>query len=931
MKIERWLRGGLVAALMFGCVAEPEGAGDAAVELDRGAGLRLDMGGGGAGGAGAEGGMGGEGGQGAEGGQGGMAGEGGSGGAEADLGVDAEVRPDMQVELEIESCQQACDRYADCEQLASSFGDEEACLAQCERISRTGPPEQWWSCVREESCNLLRRCPIPRVEALSCDEVCERFDTCELDLPIGECQAACEASDAPFRACGEAIFGACDVDGFRTCLVNDVYPSCGAQCDAAVRCNIMDRDVCEGQCLSRSVADDPLTELRSAQLRQCLAGAGEDCLRVHECFNPPGLNPAAVNEVQFCAAFDACGLGQQLTCNQLWSRFDATSAQCAFDSMQRACPFNEFDLLEECDQGGGVDPRQQACTRFCEAMDVCDRQEGSRLDCINTCSGNQAVDPDEAERNDAQLTCGPEWSCDALGTCLAGVGPGGECAALCNSLTGCDLADEGCLEGCDAQWPRDRHAAYRACVAAAGDDCAAVGACAIAPQVPCDRFCQTLTDCGQNVGATCANECDDLHFSNPLDVTLTVACALSAGGCEAPPPARSVQACLEDPAALGSGCYNYCRATTECNPDNDDALVGCLTTCVEGFGNALGLTYAAAAECLEGAAPDAACEVVVGCLPEAVPAVDCDVFCAQVDACDIPNEDCLATCAAAPDADIAGCAYDALRVGQQCGGVATCVGYVPPAADATCAELCAERRECEGDLDPYLCERACTPTPPEAAVQLACAQAAVCAELPGCLALGADANPACAEPCQAAVECGAFPDLASCNALCTGRDASPRTPETFIAGLADCLAAAAEGDACNAEAARDCFEAPLCEWTDDIVVLPANGGLVEGINTAGRGTVGRAQCGGGGDQVVVAITINAAANVTFETVNNQNDTLIHLRSVCDDAATEIACNDDGGAGGASRISQLLQPGTYFLYVDGFGGRPVVTDLRVTVQ
>ncbi|RME20293.1 MAG: hypothetical protein D6806_16665, partial [Deltaproteobacteria bacterium] len=49
------------------------------------------------------------------------------------------------------------------------------------------------------------------------------------------------------------------------------------------------------------------------------------------------------------------------------------------------------------------------------------------------------------------------------------------------------------------------------------------------------------------------------------------------------------------------------------------------------------------------------------------------------------------------------------------------------------------------------------------------------------------------------------------------------------------------------------------------------------------------------------------------------DTVMYLRSVCDDAATEIDCNDDstppGGLG--SRITQDLAPGTYYLFVDGW--------------
>lgn len=50
------------------------------------------------------------------------------------------------------------------------------------------------------------------------------------------------------------------------------------------------------------------------------------------------------------------------------------------------------------------------------------------------------------------------------------------------------------------------------------------------------------------------------------------------------------------------------------------------------------------------------------------------------------------------------------------------------------------------------------------------------------------------------------------------------------------------------------------------------------------------------------------------------DTALHLRSACDDAGTELACNDDSDPPGdfGSRLEQVLEPGSYALIVDGFG-------------
>jgi len=47
------------------------------------------------------------------------------------------------------------------------------------------------------------------------------------------------------------------------------------------------------------------------------------------------------------------------------------------------------------------------------------------------------------------------------------------------------------------------------------------------------------------------------------------------------------------------------------------------------------------------------------------------------------------------------------------------------------------------------------------------------------------------------------------------------------------------------------------------------------------------------------------------------DSTLHLRSTCTDIATEIACNDDQGDNRHSGIEAALDPGTYYVIVDGF--------------
>ena len=69
-----------------------------------------------------------------------------------------------------------------------------------------------------------------------------------------------------------------------------------------------------------------------------------------------------------------------------------------------------------------------------------------------------------------------------------------------------------------------------------------------------------------------------------------------------------------------------------------------------------------------------------------------------------------------------------------------------------------------------------------------------------------------------------------------------------------------------------------------------------------------------GADVVYFFTLTQPMEVTFET--SGFDTVLHLWDSC--GGNEIACDDDGGdASLASYISEELDAGTYFLYVDGY--------------
>ncbi len=133
-------------------------------------------------------------------------------------------------------------------------------------------------------------------------------------------------------------------------------------------------------------------------------------------------------------------------------------------------------------------------------------------------------------------------------------------------------------------------------------------------------------------------------------------------------------------------------------------------------------------------------------------------------------------------------------------------------------------------------------------------------------------------------------------------------------------------------AAGGVSESASCEGTEVLAVLDDAGGRVE-TDTTGQESLYGATCGfnGSGGEDVVALVLSAPATVEAEMVDGDYDTVLHVRSTCDDEATEIACNDDGDFGVLSQLSLgRLEPGVYYLFVDGFAGSGIGTlEVRVT--
>jgi hypothetical protein len=137
------------------------------------------------------------------------------------------------------------------------------------------------------------------------------------------------------------------------------------------------------------------------------------------------------------------------------------------------------------------------------------------------------------------------------------------------------------------------------------------------------------------------------------------------------------------------------------------------------------------------------------------------------------------------------------------------------------------------------------------------------------------------------------------------------------------------------QAPEACASAPRLD-------LPAVGATTEftGTTTGAANDFVSSTCNPGGTagDHVFEFVVATRSQLRFETMTTpgQYDTVLHIRrSAClggaDTAVNAVACNDDFGAPG-NRLSQIittLDPGTYYLVVDGFGA--AAGNYRVQVQ
>jgi hypothetical protein len=105
-----------------------------------------------------------------------------------------------------------------------------------------------------------------------------------------------------------------------------------------------------------------------------------------------------------------------------------------------------------------------------------------------------------------------------------------------------------------------------------------------------------------------------------------------------------------------------------------------------------------------------------------------------------------------------------------------------------------------------------------------------------------------------------------------------------------------------------------CEQPYDIVA----GTPVRGDTTSGDSvTTGSCTPGGQSPEHVYAFTLDARAMVTA-VMNSTYDGSLYLLGACGESRSEISCNDDSPTTTRSEVGATLEPGLYYLVVDGYG-------------
>ncbi len=107
-----------------------------------------------------------------------------------------------------------------------------------------------------------------------------------------------------------------------------------------------------------------------------------------------------------------------------------------------------------------------------------------------------------------------------------------------------------------------------------------------------------------------------------------------------------------------------------------------------------------------------------------------------------------------------------------------------------------------------------------------------------------------------------------------------------------------------------------CGAQIELGAIPYDNGEVFGAALTKKPSELEGSCGGRGHETAFKMNVPVRSVIVLSTDHEETDldTIVYARSVCDDAATELECNDDT-SGRQSRIEATVNPGTYYVVVD----------------
>ena len=119
------------------------------------------------------------------------------------------------------------------------------------------------------------------------------------------------------------------------------------------------------------------------------------------------------------------------------------------------------------------------------------------------------------------------------------------------------------------------------------------------------------------------------------------------------------------------------------------------------------------------------------------------------------------------------------------------------------------------------------------------------------------------------------------------------------------------------------YDAPLAAVGDTCVGAQALGGFGDHAGDTANGLseqMGSCTFGGASPEQSWTFSVDVAQPVSLELVEASFDTVLYVRTDCEDEETEVACDDDSGEGLKSALTFDAEPGVlYSVIVDGYNG------------